>query len=324
MTGRVLVVDDIDGNIRLSRSLLEVDGHELTVARSGVEALAMVAEVPPDVILLDVRMPGLDGFEVCRRLKANGATRLVPVVLVTASEDPDDKLRGLEAGADDFISKPFNAHELRARVRSLVRIKRFTDDLDSADTVILSLAQTIEARDPSTEGHCRRLSLYAAALGRRVGLGPEDLEALLRGGVLHDVGKVGVPDAVLLKPGRLTRDEFEVMKTHTVIGDALCGSLRALRRVRPIVRSHHERLDGSGYPDGLRGDAVPLTAQIMGIVDVYDAMTTQRPYKPALSTGVACDELVDEARRGRQSRDLVGLFVGMAVAGQLPRVSGTR
>lgn len=322
MTGRVLVVDDLDGNIRLARRLLDPDGHELTAATSGEDALAAVAARHPDVILLDVRMPGLDGFQICRRLKEDPATRLLPVVLVTASRQPDDKLQGFDAGADDFITKPFNPHELRARVRSLVRIKRYTDDLDSAASVILSLAQTIEARDPHTEGHCRRLSAYATVLGRHIGLEADDLEALDRGGVLHDIGKVGVPDAVLLKPGRLTPAEFETMKAHTVIGDGLCGELRALQRVRPIVRSHHERLDGSGYPDGLEGDAVPLLAQVMGIVDVYDALTTWRPYKAPLAPEVACEELAAEAARGWRRQDLVSAFRDLVAGGRLPSFDG--
>ena len=246
-------------------------------AADGCEALERVRNDRPDLVLLDVMMPGLNGFEVCRTLKGDAATRLVPVVLVTALRHADDRVQGIEAGADDFITKPFNAHELRARVRSLIRIKRYTDDLESAESVIVSLALTIEARDRYTDGHCQRLASYGSAVGRHLGLAEDDITALVRGGFLHDIGKVGVPDAILLKAGRLTPPEYEVMKRHTAIGERLCGELRALRRVRPIVRHHHERLDGSGYPDGLRGDAIPLVAQIIGIVDVFDAITTSRP-----------------------------------------------
>jgi putative two-component system response regulator len=322
--GRVLIVDDIAGNVRLATSILEREGYIVTYADGGREALDAVVRDRPDLILLDVMMPGLDGYEVCRQLKTGASTRLIPVVLVTALRSTEDRIRGIDAGADDFITKPFNAHELRARVRSLIRIKRHTDDLDSADSVIVSLALTIEARDQSTDGHCQRLAAYAVSVGRALGLDEDDIAALWRGGFLHDLGKVGIPDAVLLKPARLTADEYEVMKTHTIIGDRLCGQLRSLNRVRPIVRGHHERLDGSGYPDGLIGDAIPLLAQIIGIVDVFDALTTRRPYKEALSAERAYEELVRESERGWRRRDLVTAFVHLGRSGRLATPAGTR
>jgi putative two-component system response regulator len=202
-----------------------------------------------------------------------------------------------------------NATELRARVRSLVRLKRYTDDLESAEAVMLTLGETIEARDAYTDGHCQRLAAYAVTLGRVLGLDQDDLAALEHGGFLHDIGKVGVPDALLLKPASLTAEEHHRMQQHTIIGDRLCGGLRSLGRVRGIVRHHHERLDGSGYPDGLRGDAIPLLAQVIGIVDVYDALTTARPYKAALPVERACDVLAGEARRGWRQQGLVDMFV---------------
>ena len=234
---------------------------------------------------------------------------MIPVVLVTSLDDSASRIRGIEAGADDFVSKPFNPLELRARIRSLLRIKCYSDDLESAESVIVSLALTIEARDSTTGGHCQRLARYGSALGRALGLDEDDVSALARGGFLHDVGKVGIPDAVLLKRGPLTPDEYELIKAHTVIGDRLCGELRLLRRVRPIVRHHHERLDGSGYPDGLRGDAIPLVAQIMGIVDVFDALTTERPYRAALPVAWAAEELRREVARGWRRADLVATFL---------------
>jgi putative two-component system response regulator len=191
----------------------------------------------------------------------------------------------------------------------LLRVKSYTDDLDSAESVIVSLALTIEARDPTTDGHCQRLAQYAAALGQALKLDEGDCCALTRGGFLHDVGKVGVPDAVLLKPGRLTPAETTLMRQHTIIGDRLCGELRALKRVRPIVRHHHERLDGSGYPDGLRGDAIPLLAQLVGIVDVFDALITDRPYRCALPVAVAAAELTADVARGWRRSDLVRAFL---------------
>lgn len=290
------------------QQLLTAEGYEVLTAGSGEEALRIVADEPPDLLLLDVVMPGLSGFEVCRRLKHDRRTRLVPIVMLTALRAREDRLNGINAGADDFLFKPFDAEELRARVRSLVRLKRYTDELDSAEAVIVSLAMTIEARDPYTEGHCARLAQHAAALGRRIGLGDEEVHALERGGYLHDLGKIGVPDPILLKPGELTAAEREIVKQHTIVGDHLCGELRSLQGVRPIVLFHHERLDGTGYPAGLRGSAVPLLAQIMGVVDVYDALTTLRPYRSPISPEAACAELENEAALGWRDADLVSEF----------------
>jgi cyclic di-GMP phosphodiesterase len=308
-TGRVLVVDDTAANLRLISTLLQKDGYTVVTASNGADAIGLLRPTPPDLVLLDVRMPGLDGFTTCRTIKNDPATRLIPVVLVTALQDTDDRIRGIEAGADDFLTKPFNVHELRARIRSLVRLKRYTDELDSAQAAIVALALAIEARDATTDGHCQRLARYAASLGRALGLDHDDVAALHRGGFLHDIGKVGIPDAVLLKTSRLTAEEYAVMKQHTIIGDRVCSELRSLQRVRPIVRHHHERLDGTGYPDGLRGDEIPLLAQITSVVDVYDAITTERPYKRALPPHLAFEELRREAALGWRRRDLVDTFI---------------
>ena len=224
--GSVLIVDDIVGNVRLIESLLAPDGHAVRTAADGAEALRVIGAEPPDLVLMDVMMPHVDGFEACVAIKQDPRTRLIPVVLVTSLDDTASRIRGLEAGADDFVSKPLNGTELRARVRSLLRIKHYTDDLDSAESVIVSLALTIEARDSTTDGHCQRLAHYASTLGRTLGLDEDDVSVLARGGFLHDVGKVGIPDAVLLKPGPLTADEFALMKRHPEIGD----SLEALHR----------------------------------------------------------------------------------------------
>ena len=306
---RVLVVDDHESIRMLFQRLLTVDGHEVFSAEDGSAALEAVARHHPDVILLDVAMPAIDGLEVCRRLKGDPATRLTPVVLVTGQAGLSDRLRGLEAGADEILEKPVHPNELRARVRSLLRVKYLVDALDSAEAAFMALALTIEARDPMTNGHCERLAHYAVRLGRALGLGDDDLDALHRGAYLHDVGKVGIPDHVLLKEGPLTREEFDLMKRHPVIGDNLCAPLQSLKRVRPIVRSHHERLDGSGYPDGLKGDAVPLLAQIVGVVDVFDALTSRRPYRGPLTPQEAARHLLEEVEQGRMSRRYVEVFL---------------
>ena len=307
--GRVLIVEDDQQNARLLKRIVNADGFEADIVHDGPSALAAIAAHPPDVILLDWMLPGLTGIEICRQLKNERATRLIPVIILTGLDARESRIEGIRAGADDFLTKPFDRGELQARVRSLARLKHYTDELDSAETIIRSLALTIEARDECTEGHCQRLAGYATTLGTALGLPADTQSALEKGGVLHDVGKIGIPDAVLLKPARLTADETEIMRCHTTIGERLCGDLRSLSAVRPIVRWHHERLDGSGYPDGLRGNTIPLTAQIIGIVDTFDAVTTTRPYRPPRSPAQACEELLEDARCGRFDRDLVDQFI---------------
>jgi putative two-component system response regulator len=318
--GKVVIADDVQANLNLLSGILTREGYSVHSAGDGLAALDLVVSEMPDLVVSDVMMPGIDGFELCRRVKSNPATRLTPVVLVTSLGEREDRIAGINAGADDFLTKPFDPHELRARVRSLVNLKRFTDDLDSADSVILSLGLIVEARDGTTGNHCQRMAAYAAAFGAHLDLPSEDIAALHRGGYLHDVGKVGVPDSILNKPGKLTPAEFETMKRHTVIGDALCGDLRLLRPVRPIARHHHERRDGSGYPDGLRGDDIPLLAQITGIVDVYDALTSDRPYRKALTEKAALEELRQEAACGWRRSDLVDEFTQICLDGRLRRL----
>jgi len=312
--GRILVFDDLAANLRLIARWLRADGFDVRTYQEPDDAVDVVMHEQPDAILLDVRMPGLDGFAVCRTLKQEPAIRLIPIVLMTAANDPADRLLAIEAGADDFVTKPLHREELSARLRSLVRLKRHTDDLDRAEDVIVSLALTIEARDSYTEGHCQRLAASGVALGRALGLADEELSALRRGGYLHDLGKIAVRDSVLLKPGQLTRSEYDEMKQHPLVGDRLCGEFRSLRRVRSIVRHHHERLDGSGYPDRLRGDAIPLLAQIIGLVDVFDALTTTRPYRQPVAPDIACEQLLDEVSQGWRRRDLVEAFVGIVAS----------
>ena len=306
---RVLVADDTESVRALFRKLLLAEGHDVIAVQDGAEALDAIEKQHPDIVLLDVQMPRLDGLEVCRRLKSDPATRLTPVVLVTGQSDMSDRIKGIEAGADEFLTKPVHPHELRARVASLSRMKHLIDALDSAEAAFMALALTIEARDPNTNGHCERLAHHAVLLGRTLGLTADDLNALHRGGYLHDVGKVGIPDAVLLKPGKLTAEEMELMRRHPEIGDTLCAPLQSLRHVRPIILGHHERLDGSGYPHGLKGDQVPVLAQIVGIVDVYDALTSRRPYRGALSPEEAGKHLRDEMAQGKFARHYVEAFL---------------
>jgi putative two-component system response regulator len=308
ITARILVVDDVAQNRTLLRRLLETEGYDVTTAGDAIEAHCLTLTSPPDLVLCDVHMPRMSGVEFCRALKQKERTRLLPVVLITGLADRASRLAAIEAGADDFIAKPFDPIELRARIRSLVRLKTYTDELESAESILLSLALTVEARDRYTYGHCGRLSKHATAVGQRLGLGSDELKALHRGGYLHDVGKIAIPDAILYKDSALTSFEFKVMAEHTVIGERLCGDLKSLAAVRSIIRSHHERLDGSGYPDGLRGADVPLLAQIIAIADVYDAITTDRPYRRAHSPERAVAELTNDVNAGKLDGELVRTF----------------
>ena len=256
-------------------------------------------------------MPGKSGYELCRELKADPNTRLVPVVMITGLTDREDKVRGIEAGADDFLNKPIFPEELFARAKSLLKLKEFTDELDNAEAVLCTLGLSVEARDPYTEGHCERLARKAYDLGEHLGLDGASLVALQRGGYLHDLGKIRVPDEILKKGNALTADEWLIMKQHPLTGESICKPLRSLKLVLPIIRHHHEHWDGTGYPDGLAGQEIPLLARVLQIVDVYDALRTARPYKPALSHEDAARTMRDEAKIGLWDGEMVGEFLDL-------------
>jgi putative two-component system response regulator len=308
---KVLVVDDYEPTARAMRDLLTAAGYIVRVAHNGTDALRVASEDPPDLVLLDVVMPGMSGVDVCRELKARSLTRLTPVVLITGNHDRAQRLAGLDAGAEDFVSKPIDVPELQTRVRSLIRMKRLTDELESTEAIMTMLGQIVEARDPYTEGHCARLADFATALGAALGLGRVDLDTLKRGATLHDVGKIAIPDGVLLKEGPLDSAEISLMRQHPVVGDNLCRTVRSLERVRPIVRSHHERADGRGYPDGLSEGEIPLLAQIVGVVDVFDALTTNRPYRKAMPVQTAYDIMIADAESGWCPARLVATFIDL-------------
>jgi putative two-component system response regulator len=296
--GIILVADDNEANRELVSELLSAEGYQVVCAADGQHAQQAVDSASIDLALLDVVMPRPTGFEVCQAMKSEPETRLIPVILLTGLNSDADRIHGIMCGADDFLNKPVNKHELLARVHSLLRLKQFTDELDNAEAVLFSLALSIEAKDPYTEGHCDRLSKYSVALGEKLGL-PQDLRvALRRGGLVHDIGKLSVPESILLKPGPLTPEERKIMEQHTVIGERICAPLRSFRHVLPIIRHHHEKQDGSGYPDGLKGENIPLTARILQITDIYDALTTDRPYRKALPLDKALSILREEVKRG--------------------------
>lgn len=302
---RILVVDDQPSVAGLMSQLLSMRGYDVVTATNAGEAEAEVSRQAPDLILSDVIMPGKSGYELCREFKDNPATRLIPFVLITGLTDSGDKLRGIEAGADDFLNKPVLAEELIARVKSLLRLKEFTDELETVDSVLCTLGLIVEGRDPYTEGHCGRLASDAADLGRHLGLDQDSIIALRRAGYLHDLGKIAVPDEILKKGSDLSAEEWEIMKLHPVTGENICKPLKSLRLVLPIIRHHHEHSDGSGYPDALSGAQIPVLPRILQVVDVYDALRTARPYKPALSHEHAAQTMREEAHRGLWDAELV-------------------
>ncbi|MGC1370725.1 MAG: HD domain-containing phosphohydrolase [Candidatus Sulfotelmatobacter sp.] len=308
---RILVVDDQPTIAGLMSQLLTMSGYEVVTASDVRQAEEEVRRQTPDLILSDVRMPGKSGYEFCRDLKSDPATRLIPFVLITGLSDSSDKVRGIEAGADDFLNKPVLAEELKARVKSLLRVKEFTDELETVDSVLCTLGLIVEGRDPYTEGHCERLAEGAANLGRHLALDQDSIVALRRGGFLHDLGKIAVPDSILKKGSDLTPMEWQIMRQHPITGENICKPLKSLRPVLPIIRHHHEHVDGSGYPDGLRAAEIPLLPRVLQVVDVYDALRTARPYKPALSHEHAAQTMRQESRQGLWDAELVDEFFSM-------------
>jgi putative two-component system response regulator len=308
---RILVVDDQPSIAGLMSQLLTMRGYDVITASDAEQAEAEIRKQLPDLILSDVMMPGKSGYEFCRALKENPDTRLIPFVLITGLSDSTDKVRGIEAGADDFLNKPVLAEELIARVKSLLRLKEFTDELETADSVLCTLGLIVEGRDPYTEGHCERLSVRAADLGRHLGMDEDSRLALKRGGYLHDLGKIAVPDDILKKGSDLTPSEWEVMKLHPITGENICKPLHSLRLVLPIIRHHHEHSDGSGYPDGLVKGEIPVLPRILQVVDVYDALRTARSYKAPLTHEQAAQTMREEAARGLWDAELVAEYFSM-------------
>jgi putative two-component system response regulator len=312
----ILVVEDNLVSAALMKEMLLSRGYRTISVQNAAAAEAEIRREAPDLILLDVIMPGKSGYELCRELKEDSKTRLIPIVMITGLSAREDRLKGIEAGADDFLTKPISPEELFARVSSLLKLKEFTDELETADSVLCTLGRSVEARDPYTEGHCERLARNATDLGRFLGVEEECIVALGRGGYLHDLGKIAVPDEILKKGSDLTPAEWAIMKQHPVTGETICRPLKSLRLVLPIIRHHHEHSDGSGYPDGLRAGEIPLLPRILQVVDIYDALRTARPYKPALGHEQAAVTMRAEARSGLWDEELVAEFFGMLDKGR--------
>lgn len=304
----LLIVDSVEINRQLVKGILKAGAYRILECSQPSDAFRALEREPVDLIIADLMMPECGGLEFCRRVKSNRRTRLVPILMLTSVQGIENEVAGLESGADEFLIKPIQPAALRTRVRTMLRGKRAIDSLEEAETILFALAQTVEQRDKDTGNHCQRLATLSVALGTAIGLPDADLTALFRGGFLHDIGKVAIPDSILFKPGALDDQEWAVMRSHTWRGEQICRPMRTLAPVLPIIRSHHERWDGSGYPDGLKGEKIPLLARILQLADIYDALTSKRVYKPALTMDQALEVLREETSRGWRDPELVTVF----------------
>lgn len=310
MSAKILVVDDEAPIQDILVRILRREGYATVTASNGYEALELVYRERPDLILLDVTMPDMDGFTVCKRIKDDERTALIPVTMLTGLNDRDYRRRGMEVGADDFLTKPFDPNMLHARIRSQLRIKRLTDQLEQTESVIFMLALVVEAKDSYTRGHLSRLSHYSQQLAIAAGLSAKDARAVRYGGLLHDIGKMGIDDTILRKPGPLTAEEYAQIKRHPEYGARIVGPMRFASEVAPIILGHHERWDGKGYPTGLAREEIAIGARIVSIVDAYDAMMTDRPYRRALSRAESLRRL--RAGGGEQwDPHLLAIFVDL-------------
>jgi putative two-component system response regulator len=304
----ILVVDSEEINRRLLKAIFKTTPYTILEARRASEATALLQSEKIDLVILDLMLPEMSGPELCRYMKARRSTQLIPVLMITNLQGVENEIVGISSGADEFLIKPMHPAVVRTRVRAMLRNKSLIDSLEEAATILLALAQTVEHRDEYTGKHCQRLAVASVMLGEALGLPSQDLTALYRGGFLHDIGKIAIPDAILFKQGKLSDEEWKVMRSHPARGEEICRPMRSLAPVLPIIRSHHERWDGSGYPDGLAGEDIPLLARIMQVADIYDALTTERPYKPSLSPEEAFAVMEEEVRRGWRDPELVPLF----------------
>jgi putative two-component system response regulator len=315
----ILVVDDQEIILKLLEETLRSEGYSVRTATNGYEALNAISEKKPDLIITDMLMPKMNGVDMVAKLKESPDTRLIPVIMLTGLFDFDNKVKALEVGVDDFLGKPFNRVELITKARALLKTKMYIDQLENAETVIFSLALAIEGRDPYTNGHCHRLSDYGMKLAKKIGLSEWEIDAVRKGGVIHDIGKIVVPDSILLKPTKLTPEEYEIMKIHPEAGENICKPLKSLHHVLPIIRGHQERWDGSGYPDKLSGTNIPLTARIIAIVDFYDALMTARPYKRALDVKQSLEIMSQETQDHKWDPNLMRVFQEMIISGELEK-----
>jgi len=318
----VLVVDDLCSNLELLEAVFVNAGFEVFSASDAYSALSIFESQKVDIAILDVMMPGMDGFELCRRLKSKTDKIFFPVILLTALTDRESRITGLECGADDFISKPFDTAELTIKVRSLIRLKSLQDELEHSENVILTLAVAMEARDPYTRGHSTRVGELSMAFSSFLGFGKKDQETMRKAGILHDIGKIGVSTDLLCKSGKLTAEELEAVKRHAVIGEEICKPLVSVRGILPAIRHHHERWDGKGFPDGLAVEDIPFNARMLSVVDSFDAIVSKRPYREERSVNTALEVLKKEQHGGQWDPNLIGRFIDMMNRMKENRIQG--
>ncbi len=308
---RILIVDDNPVNVDLLKAQLKPFPYNLDSAYDGEEALKKIYDTMPDLVLLDLMMPKISGYEVCRAIKQNKETQFIPVIIITALSELDDKIKAIELGADDFLVKPFNKLELTTRIRSLLNLKALHDDVDRSENILFSLVKALEAKDGYTRGHSERVAFYATAVAAQLGLSPKEMEIIRKGALLHDIGKIGVKEEVLLKPGAFTKEEMEHIKIHPSVGYDICKPLKSIAPCLCCIRSHHERIDGEGYPDHLSGKEIPLLAKIISVVDSFDAMTTDRPYRKKMPKETAFKIFEKEKTQGQWDPAIVEAFLDM-------------
>lgn len=307
----ILVVDDVYSNLELMEAIFKKEGFRVYTALDGSEAIEIFRQSPIDLAVLDVMMPGIDGFELCSKLKDISGKRFFPIILLTALTDKRSRIRGLESGADDFISKPFDTAELVIKIRSLLKLKTLQEELDHSESIILTLAVAMEARDPYTKGHSTRVSKLAVDFVSFLGLPEEDKQEMRKAGILHDIGKICLNESLLRKPGPLSTEEVDMIKRHTILGEEICKPLVSMQKILPAIRHHHERWDGKGFPDGLVGEDIPLMARILSIIDTFDAMVSVRPYRDRRSVRVALETMREERFEGQWDSELLGYFLNM-------------
>jgi putative two-component system response regulator len=306
-----LIVDSDPVGRQLFRGVLKAAHYRILEATDVPEAITVLRNERVDLVVTDLVLRELSGLDLCRKLRADRSTRLIPILVVTSVQTVESEIAGLESGATDFLVKPISPAALRTRIRAMLRTKRVIDSLDEAESILFAMARIVDTRDSDTGDHCERLAELSVRIGTSMGLSTEELVALRQGGYLHDIGKVATPDAILFKPGPLTDEEWVIMREHTIVGESICRPMRSLRLVLPIIRHHHERWDGSGYPDGLRGEEIPILARILQMADIYDAITNRRAYKPAFSPEEALEMMQQEVDRGWRDPALFAHFRGV-------------
>jgi putative two-component system response regulator len=313
----ILLVDDDEEVRKVLRRLLEAEGYRVDEAQDGAVALAKVAAQAPDLVILDVTMPHMDGNQVCARLKKDPATRLIPVIMHSGLDDMEQRLLAREEDADDYLVKGSSILELRARVKSLLRLKRYTDELENAAAVLGTVARIVEKRDRYVKDHCAEVAAICGMMGEKLGLPTKAIEQLRLGAAFHDIGKIVIEDAILQKPGGLDEAERARMMQHAAQGSELIEPMKTLSAVLPLIRHHHERLDGSGYPDGLKGEQISLEVRVLSVADIYQALVSERPYKPAFSAEKAVGILREDAARGWLDGAVVEVLAELVAEGKL-------